>query len=269
MASVTWTSSTYWVVRRNLANQDLSGLEESSSLPLISMSLLHGAFLQRADLFSVKYAQRLHYDRRQGRLVVLKILSWTLSHHHAHSTSRTRVWQIGGQHNKSHAKTWLYANAHFWNLSGTEATRREGGRESRCVLLGTLMQEMLGKERFDRPSSGEGWGWSVMGVSGREMLKMRAVTMMLNGSAGGWQRDGDEVLIVRSIATDGLGELKESQHTWRGRISCQLCFYVQHFQSIKPEELNTQAKSRHHLRRHTPQPLKKNKNWLGMEGHWA
>ena len=52
-----------------------------------------------------------------------------------------------------------------------------------------------------------------MGVSGCAELKMRAVTMMLNGSVEEESIEGDEVLIVRPIATDGLGELEESQHT--------------------------------------------------------
>lgn len=52
-----------------------------------------------------------------------------------------------------------------------------------------------------------------MGVSGCAELKIRAVTMMLNGSVEEGQMDCDEVLIVRPIATDGLGELEKSQHT--------------------------------------------------------
>lgn len=69
------------------------------------------------------------------------------------------------------------------------------------------MHVILWKERLDRASSGDGCAWRVIDLFGCGVLRMRAVTMMWNGSEEQRAREGAEVLRVRPMVTDGLDEL--------------------------------------------------------------
>ena len=66
---------------------------------------------------------------------------------------------------------------------------------------------ILWKERWERASGSEGCAWRAIDVSGCRVLRMRAVTVMSNGSEEQRGREGAEVLRVRPMVTDGLDEM--------------------------------------------------------------